>query len=51
MDACACGTGSMRYDRLLTFGKAKDLPMTLENTVPDNAEAARLYLEQAAKAL
>ena len=51
MDACACGTGSMRYDRLLAFGKAKDLPMTLENTVPDNAEAARLYLEQAAKAL
>ena len=51
MDACACGTGSMRYDRLLAFGKAKDLPMTLENTVPDNAEAARLYLEKAAEAL
>ena len=41
----------MRYDRLLAFGKAKDLPMTLENTVPDNAEAARLYLEKAAEAL
>lgn len=51
MDACACGTGSMRYDRLLAFGKAKDIPMTLENTVPDNAEAARLYLEKAAEAL
>lgn len=43
--ACACGTGLMRYDRLLAFGKARGLPMTLENTRPDNAEAARLFLE------
>jgi hypothetical protein len=41
----------MRYEQLLAFGKAKDLPMTLENTVPDNAEAARLHLERIAAAL
>ena len=51
MDACACGLGNMRYEQLLAFGTAGNLPMTLENTVPENAEAARLYLEQAAKAL
>ena len=48
MDACACGLGSMRYEQLLTFAAARDLPMTLENTVPENAEEARLYLERAA---
>ncbi|MBR6185675.1 MAG: sugar phosphate isomerase/epimerase [Clostridia bacterium] len=42
----ACGTGVMHYDRLLSFGKRRDLPMTLEDTRPDNAEAARLYLEK-----
>ena len=47
----ACGTGVMRYDQLLAFGKARDLPMTLEDTRPDNAEAARLYLEKAAEHL
>ena len=46
--ASACGTGRMRYDRLLAFGRANDLPMTLENTKPDNAESARLYLENLA---
>ena len=46
--ACACGTGRMRYDALLAFGKAHALPMTLENTKPDNAEAARLFLENIA---
>lgn len=51
MDACACGLGSMRYERLLAFAKERDLPMTLENTVPENAEAARLYLEKKAGAL
>ena len=51
MDACACGTGTMRYEQLLAFGRAKNLPMTLENTVPDNAEQARLHLEQIAAAL
>ena len=44
----ACGQGVMRYDRLLAFAKARDLPMTLEDTRPDNAEAARLYLERLA---
>ena len=48
MNACACGLGSMLYEQLLTFAAARDLPMTLENTVPENAEEARLYLEQAA---
>ena len=38
----------MRYDALLAFGKARGLPMTLENTKPDNAEAARRYLENLA---
>jgi len=49
--ACACGTGMMRYERLLAFAKAKGLPMTLENTTPDNAEAARLLLEKQAEGL
>ena len=43
--ACACGTGLMRYERLLDFGRRHALPMTLENTKTDNAEAARLFLE------
>ena len=49
--ACACGTGGMRYERLLALGLARDLPMTLENTVPDNAEQARLHLEHLASQL
>ena len=48
IDACACGLGSMRYEQLLSFAAGRDLPMTLENTVPDNAEEARLYLERIA---
>lgn len=44
----ACGTGEMRYERLLQLAKARELPMTLENTTPDNAEQARLYLETVA---
>ena len=44
--ACACGTGEMDYHRLLRFAAARPgIPMTLENTKPDNAEAARLFLE------
>ena len=49
--ARACGTGRMRYEHLLAFAKTRGLPMTLENTRPDNAEAARLYLERIAAAL
>ena len=46
LKCCACGLGMMRYERLLRFAKAGDLPMTLENTRPDNAENARIYLEK-----
>ena len=35
----------MDYTGLLAFARSRDLPMTLEDTVPENAEAARLYLE------
>ena len=51
MEASACGTGSMRYGQLLGLARKRELPMTLENTVPDNAEEARLYLERMAAAL
>ena len=50
-DSIACGTGIMRYDALLSFAKRHDLPMTLEDTTPENAEAARKHLEAAAAAL
>ena len=46
--SCACGLGNMRYERLLAFAKERDLPMTLEDTVPDNAEEARKHLERIA---
>ena len=51
MHSCACGLGSMRYEALLSFASARALPMTLEDTVPENAEAARLHLEQIAAAM
>ena len=41
----ACGTGRMRYGSLLALARRCDLPMTLEDTTPGNAEAARKYLE------
>ncbi len=41
----ACGTGRMRYSSLLSLARRYDLPMTLEDTTPENAEAARKYLE------
>ena len=45
----ACGTGMMDYTRLLAVAQAHPgLPMTLEDTVPDNAVAARQHLESAA---
>ena len=47
----ACGQGIMDYKRLLTFAKRKNLPMTLEDTVPENAQAAREYLEKIAQSL
>ena len=48
INACACGLGSMRYEQLLAFAVSRSLPMTLENTVPENAEDARKYLEEIA---
>lgn len=47
----ACGRGVMDYRRLLAFAKEKALPMTLEDTVPDNAQAAREYLETIAETI
>ena len=52
VEALPCGTGLMDYSRLLRFAKERDgLPMTLENTTPDTAVAAREYLERVASAL
>ncbi|MBR1820988.1 MAG: sugar phosphate isomerase/epimerase [Clostridia bacterium] len=47
----ACGEGRMRYEGLLRLARRRALPMTLENTEPGNAEAARLYLEKLAEAI
>ena len=44
-DSVPCGQGGMRYDALLDLARAKDLPMTLEDTTPENAEETRRYLE------
>lgn len=50
LKACACGTGEMNYARLLRFAVSRPgIPMTLENTKPGNAEAARLFLEAKAR--
>ena len=51
VQATACGDGMMNFDRLLRFAIDKNLPMTLEDTTPENAEAARLYLVKKAEAL
>ncbi len=52
VQSMACGLGDMDYTRLLRFAKSRPgLPMTLEDTKPDNAEAARLFLEEKAAAL
>ena len=45
---CACGLGVMKYESLLRFGSEHNLPMTLEDTKPENAEQARLFLEKVA---
>ena len=47
----ACGTGVMRFESLLSLAKRRSLPMTLEDTTPENAEQARLFLEKQAAAL
>ncbi len=41
----ACGLGTMDYKPLVALAKQQELPMTLEDTVPTNAEAARMHLE------
>ncbi len=40
-----CGQGQMAYGPLLVLAREKNLPMTLENTTPDNAEQTRSWLE------
>lgn len=43
--ATACGLGEMRYGALAAFAAAHpEIPITLENTAPDNAEATRLFV-------
>lgn len=49
--SCACGTGDMDYAPLLALARQHDLPMTLENTNPANAVAAREHLEKVGAAL
>ena len=44
-----CGKGQMKYGPLLKLAREKNLPMTLEDTVPENAEETRIWLETAAK--
>ena len=40
-----CGQGQMDYRELLRLACENDLPMTLENTAPENAEQTRHWLE------
>ncbi len=53
LTSMACGLGEMDYADILRFAKYQKpfIQMTLEDTRPDNAEAARLYLEQLAEGL
>ncbi len=44
MPAMACGEGEMDYRALMTFARERDLSMTLENTAPENAAQARMFL-------
>lgn len=43
--SCACGLGDMDYAPLCALAKERNIPMTLENTTPTNAVAARMHLE------
>ena len=49
----ACGLGEMDYTDVLRFARNQKpfIQMTLEDTRPDNAEAARLHLEKLAEML
>ena len=40
-----CGQGRLEYGPLLKLARDKALPMTLENTTPENAEQTRIWLE------
>ena len=44
--SCACGLGDMDYAPLCALAKERGVPMTLENTNPMNAVAAREHLEK-----
>mgnify|MGYP003297003318 CR=1 FL=1 len=44
--SCAAGLGDMDYAPLCALAKERSIPMTLENTNPGNAEAAREHLEK-----
>ena len=44
--SCACGLGDMDYAPLCALAKEHNVPMTLENTNPGNAVAAREHLEK-----
>lgn len=39
-----CGKGQMDYRPLLQLARDRELPMTLENTTPENAEQTRIWL-------
>ena len=49
--SCACGLGDMDYAPLCALAKQYDVPMTLENTNPMNAVAAREHLERVGASL
>ena len=53
LSSMACGLGEMDYTDILRFAKYQKpfIQMTLEDTKPDNAEAARLHLEKLAEML
>ena len=44
--SCAAGLGDMDYTALCALAKERNIPMTLENTNPGNAVAAREHLEK-----
>ncbi len=48
LKAVAAGSGEMHYDRLLAFAENQKpyIQATLEDTTPDNAVAARVFLEE-----
>jgi sugar phosphate isomerase/epimerase len=48
LKSVACGTGEMKYERILKFVKERKPYMhaTLENTVPENAVAAREFIQK-----